>query len=85
MQTKWRVLRKLLTTALAPALASTAIAGSVGTATASPSVEYLMIPSAAMGRDIPVAFQTAAAMPFTCWTPSMPPQTSAAGCEPVTP
>lgn len=53
MQTKWRALRKLLTTALV----STAISGSIGTATASPGVEYLMVPSAAMGRDIPVAFQ----------------------------
>ena len=57
MQMKWRALRKLLTAALAPALVSTAIAGSIGTATASPGVEYLMVPSAAMGCDIPVAFQ----------------------------
>ena len=31
-------------------------AGIVGTATAAPNIEYLMVPSPAMGRDIPVAF-----------------------------
>lgn len=33
-----------------------AVAGSAATATAAPNVEYLMVPSGAMGRDIPVAF-----------------------------
>jgi S-formylglutathione hydrolase FrmB len=34
----------------------TATAGCVGTAKAAPNLESLMVPSAAMGRDIPVAF-----------------------------
>ena len=46
---------RLLRIALAAALGMCWVASAV--AKADPSVEYLMVPSAAMGRDIPVAFQ----------------------------
>ncbi|WP_163752043.1 alpha/beta hydrolase-fold protein [Mycolicibacterium helvum] len=45
----------LLRLALAIVLVASLSAGAV--AKASPSVEYLMVPSSAMGRDVPVAFQ----------------------------
>ena len=41
--------------------------------------ETLMVPSAAMGRDIPVAFQGGGPMRSCCWTPSTPVRTSATG------
>lgn len=47
---------RLLRAALAAVLA--ACLWSAAEAKADPSVEYLMVPSAAMGRDIPVAFQS---------------------------
>jgi S-formylglutathione hydrolase FrmB len=51
----------------------------VGAARAAPAFESLMVPSAAMGRDIPVAFLGGGPMRCTSWTPSMPPPTSATG------
>jgi S-formylglutathione hydrolase FrmB len=42
--------------ALLVAVAVCSVLGAVPTATAGPGVEYLEVPSAAMGRDIPVAF-----------------------------
>lgn len=43
------------------------------------TVEHLMIPSAAMGRDIPVAFRPAVRTPWFSWTHSTPLPTSATG------
>jgi S-formylglutathione hydrolase FrmB len=52
-----RAFRRLFTICLASALSAVAVTGTVSKAAADPAVEYLMVPSAAMGRDIPVAFQ----------------------------
>lgn len=48
-------------------------------------VEMLMVPSAAMGRSIPVAFQGADRTPLSCSTPSTPLPTSVTGSPRATP
>ena len=51
-----RLLSMLLRVLCAVLLAGVMWTGTVGTAKADPTVEYLQVPSGAMGRDIPVAF-----------------------------
>lgn len=55
-----------------------AAAGITGKAAPAP-YETLMVPSGAMGRDIPVAFLGVVHTRCICWTPSMPRRTSAIG------
>ena len=70
------VIRMMLTVVLAAGLWA---AGTSMAPTAKADVEMLMVPSAAMGRDIPVAFPAAVRTPSSCSTRSTPPPMSATG------